>query len=805
MVKLVVALLVASLCPGALTWGQGQLVLTFDERARAEASLARVDEGRRMDAAEMAALEAYWNIEPTDEMLQSELRRLAREITPPEKLLALYEALDNNPFLINECLARPALVLRMSRDLFAFDPSIHSRARAEAVELRRQLVSGELSPWVDRPGRKVFELARRRNDSVGPVLALEEERESFVLNVILSETARGVRIARYVVPKLTFEAWRETAAAVSPSRPDLYSFCAVEGRAIVLTTDGDPATEAILLDASGEPLSMVGDAWKAPYTGVYYAQVLFGAAAARDEYLLSIDAAGRSNAQESADLSVMTTEAPEPVEAGGLLTYTVVMFNAGPDAALDAEMLALLPDVVTYRSITAPLSNGSWSCTVPAIGGRGKVSCKIKCFGPGSSATFTITVRVDPCVGNSNLTSTMIAASTTADSNPANSRATEQTPVIDPGTCDDANVCTAGDECGPGLGYQEDFDDVSVPFIPSAWTTTLITGPIGARPWRTVATDFYTAPNSAFTPDAGEIRDSVLDSPGIPIVSSAALLRFRNRYILEKDNDGGVLEIKIGDGPFEDILDVGGSFAEGGYNGRISQNFGSPIAGRQAWTDASDGFESTTVNLPPAAAGQTIVIRFRMATDRSLGMLGQWIDSVSITGRDVCRPGPEVACDDANACTVDACDAVLGCGHDPISCDDGNGCTDDVCDPVLQCVYTQNAAPCDDHNACTLTDVCTEGACVGSTAVACHDADVCTADVCDPAIRCVATTANFDTTGFSAGRVDGRDLTVLAGAWNSCMGSPRYNAAADLDHHGACIDESDFHFFMSAFGHDCAP
>jgi hypothetical protein len=89
--------------------------------------------------------------------------------------------------------------------------------------------------------------------------------------------------------------------------------------------------------------------------------------------------------------------------------------------------------------------------------------------------------------------------------------------------------------------------------------------------------------------------------------------------------------------------------------------------------------------------------------------------------------------------------------------------------------------------------------------VACHDADVCTADVCDPAIRCVATTANFDTTGFSGGRVDGRDLTVLAGAWNACIGSPRYNAAADLDHHGACIDDADFHFFMNAFGRDCAP
>jgi len=752
--------------------------------------------------------------------------------------------------------------------LHAFDPSFHSRERDEAVELRRQLVSGELSPWDDRPGRTVFELAGRRNEGVGPVLALEEEREGFVINVILSETEHGVRVARYLVPKLTFDAPSETASAGSPSQPDLFSFCAVEGRAIVLTTDGDPPPEAVLLDAAGVPLSTVGPAWKAPYTGVYYAQVPGDAAVARVDYLLSIDATGRGDAQASADLSVTTTDAPEPVEAGGLLTYTVAMLNSGPDAALDAEMLAFLPDVTTFQSIAGPMTNGSWSCTVPAIGRRGKVSCTTKCFGPGNSATFTITVRVDPCVGSTSLTATLIASSTTADPNPANSMATEQTPVIDPGTCDDANVCTVGDQCGPGVGYQENFDDVSAPFLPAGWTATLVVGPVGARPWRTVTTDFYTAPNSMFSPDAGEIRDSVLDSPGIPIVSAEALLLFRNRYVLEKDNDGGVLEIKIGDGPFQDILDAGGSFAEGGYNGTISRNFGSPIAGRRAWTDVSAGFVPTTVNLPPAAAGQTIVIRFRLATDRSLGNLGQWIDAVTVTGRDVCRPGPQAVCDDANACTVDACDAVLGCGHVSISCDDGNGCNGvetcvpangcvagtplscndgdacngvETCNPASGCVAgipKVCAAPepcrgagtcdsgsglcsyppladgttCDDGSVCSNGDACLGGVCHPGVPMTCsEDGDPCTVEVCNPVDGCWKT-VNMDRTpsSFSENRVDGRDLVVLADAWNRCHGQSGYNSLADLDPVRTslgltCIDASDFHLFMDAFGRTCAP
>ena len=87
----------------------------------------------------------------------------------------------------------------------------------------------------------------------------------------------------------------------------------------------------------------------------------------------------------------------------------------------------------------------------------------------------------------------------------------------------------------------------------------------------------------------------------------------------------------------------------------------------------------------------------------------------------------------------------------------------------------------------------------------CHDADACTTEACDPAIGCAVTTANFDTVGFSAARVDGRDLAVLAGSWNSCPGDARYNAAANLDRQQPCIGPTDFHLFMSAFGRNCAP
>jgi hypothetical protein len=80
-----------------------------------------------------------------------------------------------------------------------------------------------------------------------------------------------------------------------------------------------------------------------------------------------------------------------------------------------------------------------------------------------------------------------------------------------------------------------------------------------------------------------------------------------------------------------------------------------------------------------------------------------------------------------------------------------------------------------------------------------------TGDACEAAALCAR--ANDDTRGFSAGRVDGRDLAVLAGAWLSCPGDARYNPAANLDLvptlPGVCIDLADFHAFMEAFGHGC--
>ncbi len=144
-------------------------------------------------------------------------------------------------------------------------------------------------------------------------------------------------------------------------------------------------------------------------------------------------------------------------------------------------------------------------------------------------------------------------------------------------------------------------------------------------------------------------------------------------------------------------------------------------------------------------------------------------DGNACTVNDVCSdgaclPGSPRNCDDGNQCTEDYCDSATGCyyvlstgacddgnactagetcslgvcgGGVPVNCDDGNICTDDSCDSELGCVYVNNTNACNDLNACTLNDVCTNGVCEGTEELSCDDGNPCTNESCNPSMGCV--------------------------------------------------------------------
>ncbi|MEE2779132.1 MAG: hypothetical protein VYE15_01310, partial [Myxococcota bacterium] len=156
----------------------------------------------------------------------------------------------------------------------------------------------------------------------------------------------------------------------------------------------------------------------------------------------------------------------------------------------------------------------------------------------------------------------------------------------------------------------------------------------------------------------------------------------------------------------------------------------------------------------------------------------------------VCIGGEPALCDDGDSCTTDGCAPDSGCTHIPhvgacddgnactvgdqcaggqctgqnITCSDGIPCTDDICDPHVGCTYlpdhgqcspgdscnnaicevgvgcvstpSNDGIPCNDNNACTQLDVCSQGICLGSPLTCPSNGNPCQDPYCDIVFGC---------------------------------------------------------------------
>jgi|CXWL01.1.fsa_nt_gi uncharacterized repeat protein (TIGR01451 family) len=131
----------------------------------------------------------------------------------------------------------------------------------------------------------------------------------------------------------------------------------------------------------------------------------------------------------SADLAVTNVDTPDPVSPGSNLTYTITLANAGPSNAAAATLTDTLPAGTTFVSLASP---GGWSCSTPAVGAGGTVSCSNAAFAPGSPV-FTLVVQVGAAVAPGTvLSNTATAGASTSDPNPGNDSQTATTAVLAP-------------------------------------------------------------------------------------------------------------------------------------------------------------------------------------------------------------------------------------------------------------------------------------------------------------------------------------------------------------------------------------
>ena len=131
-----------------------------------------------------------------------------------------------------------------------------------------------------------------------------------------------------------------------------------------------------------------------------------------------------------ADLAVTKSVAPATDFPGSALQYTIIVSNNGPSDAAAVTMTDVIPPALRFTSLVAP---GGWSCTTPAPGANGTVTCSLTSMTVGSGATFTINVTIDPATtAGTTISNTAQTGSSTPDANSANNSATAQIVVAAP-------------------------------------------------------------------------------------------------------------------------------------------------------------------------------------------------------------------------------------------------------------------------------------------------------------------------------------------------------------------------------------
>ncbi len=190
----------------------------------------------------------------------------------------------------------------------------------------------------------------------------------------------------------------------------------------------------------------------------------------------------------------------------------------------------------------------------------------------------------------------------------------------------------------PTTTFSENFDGVTAPAFPAGWTAIPVQSGIT---FVTSTTTPDTAPNTAFALDPATVGGGTdLTSPSMPINTAAATVTFRNDYDTEAGWDGGVLEISVGGGAFQDVITAGGAFVQNGYNGTLANGVNNPLANRNAWAGNSGGYITTIVRLPATANGQNVQLKWRFGADDNTVGIGPspgWrIDSIQVVGSYTC-------------------------------------------------------------------------------------------------------------------------------------------------------------------------
>ncbi|MDF2177551.1 rhombosortase-dependent M36 family metallopeptidase [Aliiglaciecola sp. CAU 1673] len=105
---------------------------------------------------------------------------------------------------------------------------------------------------------------------------------------------------------------------------------------------------------------------------------------------------------------------------------------------------------------------------------------------------------------------------------------------------------------------------------------------------------------------------------------------FWHFYGIEEDYDGGVVEIRINDGEWVDVTEMGGVF-DVGYVGELIESTSQALQNRPTFTGRNPWGNMERINFGSALNGNRAQLRFRIATDTNATDFGWWIDNVTFS------------------------------------------------------------------------------------------------------------------------------------------------------------------------------
>lgn len=375
---------------------------------------------------------------------------------------------------------------------------------------------------------------------------------------------------------------------------------------------------------------------------------------------------------------------------GAIVSAAAYSRRSGPNGGYGE--LAVLPgtyDVAANmrgfreQSVTLALANGQAATQnfalepMPVLDSTGTTLTSESCAingapDPGEVVTISIALRNTGSIPTQNLTATLIAGGGVIDpgapqnygSMPVNSPAISRPFIftVDPatlcgskvtmtlhlqdGVSDLGNISIELQTGKQQIAFSQSFDRTPLGFLPPRWSRSESHSnqfePHGERNWRASNTRSTAGGKSAFSKDLQFVGVNEMVSPAFRVQSSEARVRFQNWYELEttflrnRRYDGSILEIRIGDGEWQNITAAGGVFEAGGYDGPIDTCCQNPLGGEPGWSGRSginqaSEFILSVARLPASAVGQIIQLRWRIGTDIGTFREGQYIDDLVVT------------------------------------------------------------------------------------------------------------------------------------------------------------------------------